>query len=152
MACIDEDDLENWPEFFTLDACRYEIIARENVERGKPLALMFCTSRSMLVTRHESFESFMYSCRRGMDKEDARKQSREVLQERRKQVVRLHRRGIGARLRSPLTNSTRSAPRFITPMPLRCIRITCFRLSCRTARVCVCASSLSICGGQFHRP
>ena len=30
-----------------------------------------------------------------MDKEDARKQSREVLQERRKQVVRLHRRGIG---------------------------------------------------------
>ena len=30
-----------------------------------------------------------------MKKEDARKQSREVLQERRKQVIRLHRRGIG---------------------------------------------------------
>ena len=30
-----------------------------------------------------------------MDKEDARTQSREVLHERRKQVIRLHRKGIG---------------------------------------------------------
>lgn len=30
-----------------------------------------------------------------MEKEDARKQSREVLQERRKQVIRLHRKGVG---------------------------------------------------------
>ena len=43
VTCIDEDDLENWPEFFALDTCRYEIITRENVERGMPLALMFCT-------------------------------------------------------------------------------------------------------------
>ncbi|AJP49412.1 anthranilate 1,2-dioxygenase [Rugosibacter aromaticivorans] len=50
-ACIDDDALESWPEFFTLDACRYEIIPRENVERGLPLALMFCTSRGMLVDR-----------------------------------------------------------------------------------------------------
>ena len=51
VACIDEDALESWPEFFALDACRYEIITRENVERGMPLALMFCTSRGMLVDR-----------------------------------------------------------------------------------------------------
>lgn len=51
VACIDEDALEIWPEFFTPDACRYEIITRENVERGMPLALMFCTSRGMLVDR-----------------------------------------------------------------------------------------------------
>ena len=30
-----------------------------------------------------------------MEKEDARKQSREVLHERRKQVIRLHRKGVG---------------------------------------------------------
>lgn len=30
-----------------------------------------------------------------MDKEDARKQPREVLHERRKQVVRMHRKGVG---------------------------------------------------------
>ncbi len=30
-----------------------------------------------------------------MEKEDARKQSREVLRERRKQVIRLHRKGVG---------------------------------------------------------
>lgn len=51
VACIDEDALESWPDFFALDACRYEIITRENVERGMPLALMFCTSRGMLIDR-----------------------------------------------------------------------------------------------------
>jgi len=50
-ACIDEDALESWPDFFATDACRYEIITRENLERGMSLALMFCTSRGMLVDR-----------------------------------------------------------------------------------------------------
>lgn len=51
VACLDEDTLESWPDFFTPDACRYEIITRENVERGMPLAIIFCTSRGMLVDR-----------------------------------------------------------------------------------------------------
>lgn len=50
-ACIDDDVLEQWPAFFASDACRYEIITRENVERGMPLALMFCTSQGMLFDR-----------------------------------------------------------------------------------------------------
>lgn len=51
VACIDDDDLENWPNFFTAEACRYEIITRENVERGLPLTLVFCTSQGMLADR-----------------------------------------------------------------------------------------------------
>lgn len=51
VECIDDDALERWPEFFAADPCRYEIITRENAERGMPLALMFCTSRGMLADR-----------------------------------------------------------------------------------------------------
>lgn len=51
VECIDDDALERWPEFFAADSCRYEIITRENAERGMPLALMFCTSRGMLADR-----------------------------------------------------------------------------------------------------
>lgn len=51
VTCIDEDALESWPDFFTPDTCRYQIITRENVERGMPLAMMFCTGRGMLVDR-----------------------------------------------------------------------------------------------------
>ncbi|MCK9991472.1 MAG: aromatic-ring-hydroxylating dioxygenase subunit beta [Rugosibacter sp.] len=50
-ACIDDDALESWPAFFAADVCRYEIITRENAERGMPLALMFCTSQGMLFDR-----------------------------------------------------------------------------------------------------
>ena len=51
VACIDDDALERWPEFFVAEGCRYEIITRENVERGMPLALVFCNSQGMLVDR-----------------------------------------------------------------------------------------------------
>ena len=51
VACIDDDSLEEWPGFFTQEACRYEIITRENVERGLPLTLVFCTSQGMLTDR-----------------------------------------------------------------------------------------------------
>jgi len=47
---IDEDRLEEWPELFTED-CVYKIIARENVDRGLPIAAIFCDSRKMLVDR-----------------------------------------------------------------------------------------------------
>lgn len=49
-ACLDDGELERWPEFFT-EQCRYEIIPRENFERGLPLAIMRCESRAMLVDR-----------------------------------------------------------------------------------------------------
>lgn len=49
-ACLDEGELEGWPEFFT-DECRYEIVPRENFERGLPLAVMRCESKGMLVDR-----------------------------------------------------------------------------------------------------
>ncbi|MEQ1889018.1 MAG: aromatic-ring-hydroxylating dioxygenase subunit beta [Alphaproteobacteria bacterium] len=48
--CIDDDELERWPDFFAGD-CEYQIIARENVEAGLPAAVMFCDSRGMLVDR-----------------------------------------------------------------------------------------------------
>lgn len=51
VACVDDDNLEAWPSFFTQEACRYEIITRENVERGLPLTLVFCTSQGMLADR-----------------------------------------------------------------------------------------------------
>jgi 3-phenylpropionate/cinnamic acid dioxygenase small subunit len=49
-ACLDDGPLEHWPELFT-DDCRYEIIPRENYERGLPLALMRCESKGMLIDR-----------------------------------------------------------------------------------------------------
>jgi 3-phenylpropionate/cinnamic acid dioxygenase small subunit len=49
-ACLDDGELERWPEFFT-DECRYEVIPRENFERGLPLAVIRCESKGMLVDR-----------------------------------------------------------------------------------------------------
>ena len=48
--CIDNDELENWPDFFT-DTCLYRIIPRENHEIGLPTAVMWCDSRGMLEDR-----------------------------------------------------------------------------------------------------
>lgn len=48
--CIDDDHLEQWPSYF-VDKCLYKIIARENVDRGLPLATMFCDSKAMLADR-----------------------------------------------------------------------------------------------------
>jgi len=49
-GCLDDGELERWPELFT-EACRYEIIPRENFDRGLPLATMRCESKAMLVDR-----------------------------------------------------------------------------------------------------
>lgn len=48
--CIDDDRLEQWPEFFTED-CEYQIIPRENVDLGLPAAIVFCDNRGMLTDR-----------------------------------------------------------------------------------------------------
>lgn len=48
--CIDDDQLEQWPEFFAED-CEYQIIPRENVDLGLPAAIVFCDNRGMLIDR-----------------------------------------------------------------------------------------------------
>nr|ART35520.1 A404 [uncultured bacterium] len=48
--CIDDDRLEQWPDFFAED-CEYQIIPRENVDLGLPAAIMFCDNRGMLTDR-----------------------------------------------------------------------------------------------------
>ena len=49
-AVLDAVELERWPEFFT-EPCFYEIIPRENYDRGLPLAIMRCESQGMLRDR-----------------------------------------------------------------------------------------------------
>lgn len=49
-ACIDGDQLEQWPAFFT-DPCVYRIVPRENLDTDLPLALVYCDSRGMLEDR-----------------------------------------------------------------------------------------------------
>jgi anthranilate 1,2-dioxygenase small subunit len=48
--CIDDDRLEEWPDYFT-DSCRYQIIDRENHARGSVVGIMNCDSRGMLRDR-----------------------------------------------------------------------------------------------------
>lgn len=50
VHCIDDDRLEEWPDFFT-EACLYQIVPRENVDQRLPIALMYCDSRGMLQDR-----------------------------------------------------------------------------------------------------
>jgi anthranilate 1,2-dioxygenase small subunit len=47
---INENALERWPEFFAA-ACTYKVTARENIEQGYPVALIYCESRDMLIDR-----------------------------------------------------------------------------------------------------
>ena len=47
---IDNDKLEEWAELFTEDA-RYDIIPRENYDRGLPLCLISCKNRAMIRDR-----------------------------------------------------------------------------------------------------
>jgi anthranilate 1,2-dioxygenase small subunit len=50
VHCIDDDRLEEWPDFFT-ERCLYKIISRENHDRGLPVGVMQCDSRGMLKDR-----------------------------------------------------------------------------------------------------
>eukprot|EP01042_Synura_sphagnicola_P017101 gene17101-21617_t len=47
---LDNDRLEDWPEFFT-DDCLYEIIPRENADAGLPIGIIYCDSKNMLRDR-----------------------------------------------------------------------------------------------------
>ena len=62
-AILDAGELEQWPEFFTED-CFYEVIPRDNYERGLPLALIRCESKGMLRDRVFAIrETIMYEPR-----------------------------------------------------------------------------------------
>lgn len=50
VQTIDDDRLEQWPEFFVED-CEYAIIPRENTDLGLPAAVIFCDSQGMLHDR-----------------------------------------------------------------------------------------------------
>lgn len=49
-AALDERRFDAWPEFFTEDG-RYVVQARENFDRGLPLALLNLESRGMMKDR-----------------------------------------------------------------------------------------------------
>src|SRR4051812_47086186 len=48
--CIDDDRLEEWPDFF-VDDCRYLITSRDSHEAGLRHGVIYCASRGMLVDR-----------------------------------------------------------------------------------------------------
>jgi anthranilate 1,2-dioxygenase small subunit len=48
--CLDNDALEEWPDFFT-DDCGYRITSAENFEAGLPIGIVYATSKGMLVDR-----------------------------------------------------------------------------------------------------
>ena len=50
VHAIDEDRLEDWPEFF-VESGRYRITTAENFERGLPLSIVYADSRAMLRDR-----------------------------------------------------------------------------------------------------
>jgi 3-phenylpropionate/cinnamic acid dioxygenase small subunit len=48
--CIDDDRLEEWPDFF-VDDCRYLITDRQSHEAGYKHGVIYCASKGMLVDR-----------------------------------------------------------------------------------------------------
>ena len=66
VACIDENELDDWPDFFT-DDCHYNILPRENYNSGLASGLMLCDGKAMLRDRVVYFrEAAIYaphSCR-----------------------------------------------------------------------------------------
>ena len=49
-ALIDTAKFDEWLDLFA-EECRYQIVPRENFDRGLPAALVFCDSRAMLEDR-----------------------------------------------------------------------------------------------------
>ena len=48
--CIDDDRLEEWPDFFA-DDCRYLITDRDSHQAGLRHGVIYCASRGMLTDR-----------------------------------------------------------------------------------------------------
>lgn len=65
IRTIDDDRLEEWPDFF-VDDCRYRIISAENYEEGLPLSIIDADSKAMLhdrvasIRRANIFEEHRY--------------------------------------------------------------------------------------------
>jgi len=60
---LDDGPLERWPEFFT-EQCMYQIVPRDNYDRGLPVAIMRCESRAMIEDRVTAVkETMMYEPR-----------------------------------------------------------------------------------------
>ncbi|MEM1020442.1 MAG: aromatic-ring-hydroxylating dioxygenase subunit beta [Sphingomonadales bacterium] len=60
VACLDEDRLEDWPDFFTEDAS-YVLYPRENEDGGYPIALFSCENKRQLqdrITSHRKANIF----------------------------------------------------------------------------------------------
>lgn len=49
-ACIDADELEQWPDFFTAE-CHYKITTAYNYVKGLPVGLIYAHNRAMLEDR-----------------------------------------------------------------------------------------------------
>lgn len=50
VHCIDDDRLEDWPDFF-MDDGTYRVITRENHEQGLPMGLIYCDGKGMMRDR-----------------------------------------------------------------------------------------------------
>ncbi len=50
VLSIDEDELEDWPNYF-VDDCIYQLISKETADRGLPISAIFCDSKKMLIDR-----------------------------------------------------------------------------------------------------
>jgi anthranilate 1,2-dioxygenase small subunit len=50
VHCIDEDRLEEWPDFFA-EHGRYRVTSRENHELGLPVSLIWCDGKGMFRDR-----------------------------------------------------------------------------------------------------
>ena len=50
VVAIDDDKLEQWPGFFIKD-CLYQVVSRENLDQGLPLAIISCDCAGALVDR-----------------------------------------------------------------------------------------------------
>lgn len=50
VHCIDDDALEEWPNFFAAE-CQYLVIPRENLDQDLSIPLMSCDSQGMLHDR-----------------------------------------------------------------------------------------------------
>jgi anthranilate 1,2-dioxygenase small subunit len=50
VHCLDADEFERWPDFFTED-CFYRVTSAENYETSLPLGLIYATSRNMVKDR-----------------------------------------------------------------------------------------------------
>lgn len=60
---LDRGDFDRWLELFTPDA-EYRAVARENHERGLPLATIRCDSRDMLADRIDAIVETQFFVRR----------------------------------------------------------------------------------------